>query len=411
MGGTLESPNLKPSEIFIALAAILTFIHLVQIKFRVGPDFQKFLIKIFLLLGVFYLSLFAGTFISSLNFNNLPIKLIGMEYFRISIAILFFLLVIFYGVRDKNFVRLTFFAFLSPLIVAFIGRIPQAVEALGMTGGGTRFKGFFSDPNYFANFSIIAVIFLFVAALKTNWRLYQKILCGTGATLIMSTIWWSGSRSGWAGIIVGFLVASVTIIRFSSSRVKISAAALITFIAILSTGFFLLDDRQKTDTFARTGYYFDFKKGVGPGGENATDQSFIRALPLIIYAQPKRLQHGQDRKNLWFQSLGYSTENPLGFGPGYHRLVNLKTGNEGHRAVHGVIFEIILTAGVIGLILFGIGGYFLIKDWLMIKKPDYVWIGTYAALIGVLASSLFLDSLNLRWLWTLGAMLTALNKK
>jgi O-antigen ligase len=402
LGGKPDAPNLKLTEMFIALGAALTIGHVtLKSRFPAG-QLRTLLRSVFSLVGILYGSLLLGTIVSLLIAESIPIKLVLVEYARILASTVFFLLILYYGYARPRFIMVLYFAFLAPVVIAVLSWLPGAVEGLGMTGGGTRFRGLFEDPNYFASFTLISAVFLYALILHARGKLLQRSLAAAALLPITTTLLWSGSRSGWLGLLAGLVVVTLTSVRYSTARVRTTITAVALILGTLLGGFALLNDEQHTELFARAGVRFE-SRAITPDSPATAD--LPPRLPLISVGQTA-LTHGQDRFNIWRQVVEHFQANPLGFGPGYYQIINIRSAGE-HRSTHSIIFETMVTGGIIALGLLVYVAYLSVKLWITRKDADYVWTGIYAAFIGVLVSSLFLDSLSLRWLWALGAMLVS----
>lgn len=425
LGGTPETPNVKPSEFFIAIAFFITLVHIFLFRTPSSPsstqrerekhsNFTALLCslstwekakgehgkKVFLWLGLFYASLLIGTSTSIFTFgiSALPWKFIIAEYARISIATVFFLLILYHCYQNTKFTRALFLALLSPLITALIGRIPGVPEKLHMLDGDIRFEGFMGDPNYFASFTLISVVFFFALSIFKKHRFINAISL-SGAVITVSAVLWSGSRSGWLGLMVALAAFWITRVRFSDTKLKtaIRCGALIFFIMLIA--FILMPTGQKHTILERIGFF-----AVRP--QQTTSETTISNNIPPGPNQISYFIHSQDRLNLWKQSIAYFTKNRLGYGPGYSKIINIQSAGE-HRVAHSILFETMLVSGILGLGLLIFTGYYFVKTWLYIKNPDYIWIGTWSALVGVMVSSFFLDALSLRWLWALAALFIA----
>jgi hypothetical protein len=403
LGGTLESPTVKPSEVLLAIATALLLPVLMQRKLL--PEVKKMgaLKNAIVVCAALFTTFIIGTATSFFVFRRLPFPLVPLEYVRLIVVGCFFLLAIYHSGRIKIFPNILFASFATSIIPAILGLYPGRSGLITIfSGGGSRLAGFLSDPNYFANLSIIALAFFFSVALSGDLTIAKRIPAAIGTIGMMSAIWQSGSRSGWLGAIACIGVCSLVTIVRSDKKMKAAGIAALFALTIVAGGFLVLGGEQKTNTFARTGYFVNFTNH-----ESSASQEAIADMRNAIETREAHLDQGQDRLDLWSRALPFVSANPLGYGPGYYRIANIYNAGGAQQVVHSLPLEMLLTGGVLGGLIF-IALLGLCAREIM-KSREPLAMGIAGALVGILVSALFLDALSLRWLWVLMAIALSLN--
>ena len=403
LGGTLESPTIKPSEVLFAIAIVLLLPVVMQRKFLLEVNEMRVLKNSVVACAALFIALLIGTATSFVVFRQLPFPLVPLEYARLIVAGCFFLLTIYHSSRIKIFPQILFATFATSLIPALLGLYPGRNGLITIfSGGGSRLAGFLSDPNYFASISIIALALFFSVALNKNISPTKRALAAISSIIMISAIWQSGSRSGWLGAIACIGVCGLITIARADKKIKAAAATALFALAITVSGFLVLSGEQKTNTFARTGYFLDFTNS-----ESSASQRAIADMRNAIETQEARLDQGQDRFNLWSRALPFIFVNPFGYGPGYYEITNIYNAGGAQQVVHSLPLEILLTGGALGGLIFIVLLGLCARE--MIKSREPLAIGIAGALVGILVSALFLDALSLRWLWVLMAIALSLN--
>lgn len=355
------------SEIFIVCATVCTFFSARERYFLFSnPAIRR---AISFAGGLFFFFVI-GTLTSVLSNYVMNPQDILSEYARLTLALLFFILIATYAIQKKRFLVTIVVAFCSSAIGAILALSPAA-EMLGLLRGN-RILGFMSDPNYFGNIGIASAAILASYALFSSQRSAFRILAGCAGFASVWTILASGSRSSLAGLVVALMVLAV----FFFGKIRASKAILpIILFVLLGSGIF----------FAATDKIISRYSG--------------ESVAIAMW----------DRLSLWNQAAHLFIKNPLGYGPGYGNIISLISQGAGVRLAHNIILETGLTAGIGGL------GILLYALYLIVKKRgerpvDSFWwvsIGSRAAFFGVITGLFFLDGLTLRWLWGLAGIVYA----
>lgn len=382
--------QLKISDIFLLIS--FTAIIILISKKKVVID--KNIIKSIKYIGILFFILSIGTTMSLIFFHQLPYKEIIVSYTRIIVNCLIFLEIILLGGENKHFLEQVIFSFLLSLIVIPMAYIfPILIQnGLLLDSSHYRFAGLFNDPNYYANFSIIPTIVLLFLFIKEN-RLFFKIIFFFCFALSLGFLIWTGSRSGWIGIIIALI--SFIFFEFRSKGYKKSLLTSFFILIALGIGFFLTPNVAQKQIKERAQVFI-------PRGE----VSIMSTKTTSIFPHIS-LTNGQDRWSIWKQSLIDFSKNPLGYGPSYNSIINLNN-NGPHGASHNIILESMLIGGVPLIFL-----YLLLilnnkNDYIKFyKKNNYFLV---SIILGILASSFFIDSFESRWIWIIIAIIIITQK-
>jgi O-antigen ligase len=135
------------------------------------------------------------------------------------------------------------------------------------------------------------------------------------------------------------------------------------------------------------------------------------------------LDFSGSRGQLWKEHIIEGFFHPFGLGPSYVRVLReeltdrfaLTRAFRIGGGAHNTWLQILLSAGIGGLTLFGLATYRVAKGLLVFIASDHTVFGLWAAgsFAGTLTSSFFIDSLELRWFWILLAFVIVVceNKK
>ena len=332
-------------------------------------------------------SLILGTLISFIFFHAYA-KVALNEYARIIADLIICCEVYCIGVHDTTFVKKAVIAIIAPsLVIGILIYSPPSLLAFALNQS-SRFSGFLVDPNYYASFQILSSILLLwvMSQYQSGKNILIAFIAFILFTCSVASVIWSGSRGGIFGLAVGILV----LIAFMFWKQSFKKAFVCAFIIIIgcTVSLFIIPNKGRHEIASRA------KVIQTP----TTETSRLSVIPFT---------GRQDRVNIWQSSLRTIAKNPFGYGPGYYQVTDIGgNSNDHHRLAHNTLLEIILMGGFELLVVISIGLYVLGKRIVLSSLPIGELHYLSAALIGILGSSLFLDSLPLRWIWvTIGLLL------
>jgi O-antigen ligase len=263
---------------------------------------------------------------------------------------------------------------------------------------GNRFEGLFNDPNYFVTFQVIPTLLVFYFILRENKNIKSRVFLFIILCFSVGLIIWSGSRSGLLGLIASFVTLIFLIAPKMTSRKLIG----IVFLIIISfpIGFYLIPQESKNDVAFRI-----HKIQASPTTTTTTLSTPVELIPNIAA--------NQDRLNIWKDSLYFIARDPFGYGADYNEIIDIKGDNESHRVSHNFELELLLTGGIGLFILINFGLLRLLTKAIRISRVQEfnerdILI---SILIGILISSMFLDSLASRWIWIIVALIIVYNEQ
>lgn len=402
------------SDISLFISSI--FIIIAIIKKQVNFIEEKKFIKI--LLFFIILNLF-GSFLSLLIFRDLYNQTIIFNYIRLILCLTIFTEIIIISKKDVLLLQKSMWCFIVSLIIIPISFILYKIGYMEyMMFDPFRFSGLLIDPNYFANFQIIPTLLLLYFIIKDNLNIKYKIILYLGFIFSISTILWSGSRSGMLGLLISILLLLIFFIKFSkTAKLKIAIIVTIVILAFPLGFMFIPKYRQiikKTEVKQE-------QQGSPTVKPVITDKLLIQKEVIKIkqesrietFSNVSNLVAEQDRIDIWKTAIYFVFKNPLGYGPGYNQIINI-SGNEGeHRVVHNFELELLLQGGILLFILFN---YLFINLLIKIyKKSNFKSFNEIhvlvAIIIGLLASGLFLDLIPQKWIWVILAFIILYNRK
>lgn len=349
-----------------------------------------------------------GTISSLIIFRDISIFDITKGYCHIIANSIIFIEILILSNNNKSFPKKILLCFLfSLLIIPFI-YIPEINKYFLF--GNYRFRGLFNDPNYFVNFQIIPTLLILFFIIKENINKIIKVVLFIIFCVSVGLILWSGSRSGLLGLIASF-VSLIFLLIYSIPKKKILG---IIFLILISfpIGFYIIPKESHKNIIARTDKIQMVKTKVLSNiitEKTKIPTKIIRAPIALIY----RLTSGQDRLNIWKNSLFFIIKNPLGYGPGYNKIVNIKGDGFEHRATHNFELELLLIGGI---------GLFIIINLFLLKIAIEALKNCYKQkfnelhvllpiLIGILVSGMFLDIFLFFLSWIIVALIIIYNRQ
>lgn len=381
---TILSTPLKISDAFLFISFILIVILILNKDIIIKPHIIKSIKHLFII----FLILSLGSLISLLIFKNLPLNEILLSYLRIISCFLIFLEIIIFTSENQKFLKSIFISlFLSFVVIPISYLFPQLIlNGFLLDSSSFRFAGMFNDPNYYANFIIFPTLGILYYFLKEKIIL-NKIFFFLIFSLSLGFIIWTGSRSGWLGLIsaLGFLIIFEYKLNGFKKSIITSSYILIAFII----GLLLIPPIAQTQITERL-HIFIQNKDISKNKWN-TGLSITK---------------GQNRLLIWRQSIKEFTNNPVGYGPGYNSIIDISEEGGDHSVSQNIILQILLTGGI-PLFIYLL--FILKKNYQKFKKNIFNNYLILSAIIGTLISSLFIDSFESKWIWVYLAIYISLN--
>jgi hypothetical protein len=367
--------------LFVSFLFFIVAIFEKQIKIPIKKSHTVFV-------SIFFGAIFLGTISSLIIFKIVPRLDIIKGYCHIFANLVIFAEIIILSNYDKTLLKKILFSFLlSFIIIPFI-----YIRGLSkyFFYNNIRFEGILSDPNFFANFQIVPTLLILFFVIKQNTKTILRVLLFLLFCFSIGLILWSGSRDELLGLMASF----VTLIFLLVPKITKKKLAVIVILILVSfpIGYSIIPNKSHKEIAVRI-------NPTQTAGQTTNTQStkFITNITT-----------GQDRLNIWKNSLYFISKDPLGYGPGYNMIINIKGDGEEHRVSHNFELELLLTGGIF---LFLLINYYLFKIIVKTAKKcsleefNEIHI-LFAVLIGMLVSSLFLDSfLFARWIWVIVALI------
>ena len=320
-----------------------------------------------------------GTITSLIFIERIEIIPVLKGYYHIIINLIYVIEIFILSKYDDNLIKKICYGFLLSLSVIFLIYLPYTNKYLLYMG--SRFQGLLNDPNYFANFQIIPTIILLHLIKKDGLKIIIKIILSILFFFSIGLILWSGSRSGLMGIIFSLFFFIILILK-NTPKLKVVAISLLIILSF-PVGYILMPKQSHKNIETRI--------------NNVTQTKNLTTEQMGLI---NKISGKQDRLNIWVNSIYFITKNPLGYGPGYSKIINIQGENSTNRVSHNTIFEILLIGGIGLFITLLTLGYFFIKK--TTKNRDSFTIFIVTCLIGIVTSSMFLDLfLYSKWFWVL----------
>ena len=405
---------LRIGDLFLFISFI--FIIIAIVKKQINLKNNKELIKIVLFwIGVNVL----GSILSFIIYKNLPLQYIILNYARLASCLIIFSEIILLSEQDKLMIKKSIFCLLGSLIIIPMSFIFQKFGSQYLMFDPSRFSGLLIDPNYFANFQIIPTVLLIFFIMKGNIKPINKIILYIGFVLSISMILWSGSRSGILGLFVSILIILFFFVKFlKTTKTKVIVIILLIIVAFPLGYMFIPKNRHIPEKTEIKTLQIVTNSGI-------VTKTQIVKIPKTKVDQKSRLETfsnvsdvvlsnaSNDRLAIWKESIYYIISNPLGYGPGYNQIINIHGDGGENRVVHNFEIEMLLQGGILLFIFFNY--FFLMLLINTYKNPSFKIFNEIhvfvAIIIGILTSSLFLDSIPQKWIWVIVALIIVYNRQ
>lgn len=375
----------------LLLIGSLTFFTIAIFKREIAIQQNK---KFYYFVVVWFGINVLGTIINFIMFKHLPVLPILREYAHMLASFLIFFEIITIARDNHNFLKWTLWGLMIPsIILPIIYFIPlNYMHYLEyMPGTYARFMGLFENPNYYALFMIIPIILLL--SFLTKPREYNKrsialitigffIFC-----LSIGTTIWCGSRAGIISLITSLIVFMFFFSRYNTIKKTIIIVLLI--ILAFPIGYFILPNNNTVHQQIASRIYSI--RTFGGDGITKETSFFMGA---------------QDRSKIWKNSFTHIVKNPLGYGPGGYLNLNIVDSYGTNYESHNTILQILLAGGIFLLFLIGIALSKFIHDAFVNCQRQFTeGHALLAIFVGIIIYSLFSDTLYVRWIWVILALI------
>lgn len=399
--GSIYTGSVKISEllVFFTLAFILSCI----LFSKENVSFLKVLVKKYIpyFFLIFFFA-FIGNIFSSFEFSGIAFYKVNiiLDYLRMFFVFLFFFLTLYVIIKSPEIIKHILIGIaISPLIF-WLAIFPK-FQSFFLNSG--RLRGAENDANYFATWIVLGIIIsLFFAFFYNNQKIRWPWIINL--FFVFPLLLWTGSRGAWVSV---FLSISLLFFLYFFKRenflVFVKRCLLVISIFIFSAffTFYILPHESRVMLLYRTVYPLINNSAFSREVEN--QNSFLSLNSKEMKFEPKLFAFGQDRQDLWVSALYGFITHPTGYGFSYSNwkplavlIGDIKQGS------HNLFLEIGLTFGWGGLIVFLLFYMSIIKKsfGLIRKHKEFPYgIVLFVLLSSLFISSLFLDTITLRWMW------------
>lgn len=253
--------------------------------------------------------------------------------------------------------------------LALFGSFPGHVSLTSY--GVTRARALFKDPNVFGPFLVPALLVLLQETLEPRLLRSGRLVKLAGVAILTCGVLFSYSRAGWLDLVVGVLVMGVTLAlrRGGAGRALVFGAVLAMAAATLVASIQVTGQLSFLQERARYQTYDNQRFGAQSGGIQLAERS------------------------------------PVGIGPGQFELREPISAHSTYvraLAEEGVAGFVVLAAIMLATLLLALRN--AVRGW------DTHGIGSSALLAawcGILANSVFVDTLHWRHLWLVAGLIWA----
>lgn len=402
----------KPFEILFVVILTLTIVDVVKNN-KLKYFWRSISRNIRIALGVLFFSSIMGWLIT-IFFKGTPFdSAMTLEFGRFVIALLLFILVLFYTREDKMLLKKYFYALLSPVfyIIFLFSPIFAASNDLVVAG---RFLGYTNNFNTISKLILIPALFFMAYSLfetKNKWLKIIYILLSSG---MVAVLLWAASRGALLALAVSSLaVLAVFVVKNHSLRETVKAGAIVLSIFVLGflfapySGKQVVLNRALNQDTLQTNYYGIkdeslsdiLKKSISNNNSVAIDDSNHQSE----VSENKKSAVTETRMVIWPFALRQAPHNLLGNGPAFNVSY---PGTPISGGSHNSFLQIFFETGILGFIAFI---YILFKVGQNLKNNlQSNFSITAVALSGIFLSLLialaFDDNVKTFWFWSIMAI-------
>jgi O-antigen ligase len=272
--------------------------------------------------------------------------------------------------RARRLVRAYLFAAVASAVAASAALFVHYPQAKLLIGDGQRAKGLFKDPNVFGPFLIpIALILIEEMFNPRLLRLRRPLVFASFLALTLGVVF-SYSRAAWVNYAISLIVLIAIVVLRRPDRRAISLLLVILFSGLATAG------------------------------------TIIGSGSLSFLHERAKLQN-YDTSRFAAQSHGLSAgfEHPFGVGPGQFDVISRVSSHSLYvrsLSEQGVLGLVAVIALVVATLAFGAVNVLRGRDTFGISAA-----ALFAAWIGLVINSFFVDTLHWRHLWLLAALIWA----
>ena len=393
----------KPFEIGIIAVSVLTLVYLAYTK-KWKEFFYTVPRSIRIALVLFYTSMAIGWGIATIVRGMPTTRNMILEIGMFSVAVVTFLLVLFYARSDKRFVRHALYALCVPLIFSIIVIVPELGFMIDVARGSV-FKGFTDNVEIVSKTLLIPLMVSLVYALRVPSKVWHSVLGTLGAVCMLALLIWTTQRAVVLAVVVGMGVVWV-VLFLKQKNIKISLLQLLLIIEICIVGFMLVPYEGKKASVNRA-LNADAYQSQSADLADASLQDVLDSA-TIAQSSSGSLRDSEPRIRIWEYYLGVVARNPLGLGPNTHMdaVIPHTRRTFVNPGPHNAYIEAALWGGVVGLgtVLYILGSalrrlYVVYRD-----RADTLALAILGALVAFSIAICFNDNLPSYWLWILLAL-------
>lgn len=434
--GIIKPYTILPFEFFIILAGITSGASIIlSKKLDALRNLRPWMIPLIALIVFLILGSVNGYRAYGMSAEVLRLTL--TNFFYLGIAMLSFLLILYHG-HDQKWRKKLLWAFFLPLVyfplLYFPPQLyPKVAAALSFIPGQKAFYGFITGQGDIALLLIFPLVITAIFLIKAQ-SLKEKIVFWMLLVGIVSTLMWTGSRTGWASAVVAisvtflyqyFLKAQQEGITIFS--VKNFAAIAATYLAIgiftAGTSFMILPSYAKVLMLDRifTKDPYSSLTAATVITKNMTTEKFIKKI-IADSMTPSFVRH-QERGTLFKQGISLFLKHPIfGIGMAYSptsgaikedigfsrpdsSIETFKNKREG--LVHNAPIQLGISGGIGSLVAGAIFAWRIFKRTKEAREKNYSWLMVAAITVGFIPGIIFGEGLFYAPFWIAAALAVA----
>ena len=398
--GSFSNSYPNPFELIFVVVCAVTIITALKNK-RIKEFFlsipKNIRIAACLLLGSVLLGWFVAVFVMNIPspFNNV------LEFGGFAIGLALFLLIILFTRDDEVVAKKYFYALLFPVVYIPFVFFPALAVRLHFAVEGSAFLGFTSNPNIISKILLIPLMFFITYAVFERKNTYVKIGYSIVATLLVSLVFWTGSRAALVSMVVGAMLIGVVFVRqyFRWQNICLGFGLIV---LIISSGYMLAPHHAKVGFVDRnlTASKITLAENTLLGKKKPLQVSVEEGGVAPVAIVP------ETRLRMWPVYLKLVVLHPLGFGPNTHMDVVYPNGEHKEIGPHNTYLEIWLWGGIVGLLSFLYILFSAFKNLTTKLHTDGnpITVALLATLFSLSIAILFNDSLQLFCFWAILAL-------
>lgn len=391
----------KLFESCMIVLVLLTAAHLVLNR-KVGEFFAAIPRKIWGALGIFYGTTILGWILAVTIFQIPSTTNMVYEIGMFSVAVVTFLLILFYSRNDREYVYQCFYSLLIPGLFVIFAFLPGVAYRFGLARDAA-FNGFADNVEIVCKLLLIPAMYFIVQSISKGKHWWYRALYIVIAIAMTTLVIWTTQRAALLALIVASGVVWLLTIQKQWKRAVLNAVILVV-IAVL--GFLLVPQIGKKASVNRV-LNTDAKQS---NYEQIKEKTVVELIEesAVVSDTKVDVADTEPRVRIWGYYINKTIEAPFGLGPNTHMEATISHPRRTfvNPGPHNTYLQAWLWGGVLGLLsivyILIVACKRLYERFRETQSSDI--LAVLGALVAFSIAIFFNDNLPSYWWWALLAI-------